>query len=220
MARKRQSLKPDRPLQSFLFSDTGKVRRAVEHLPRTQDDLELVIGQKFAGAMSYFRKQRLTEMISGSGRGDVICRNDAGMQVKIQVVEAVNNSKAAWKDRNDSYREHLLRKYPEVFALFNGCRLILFDKAGIGFSTNLRTRHGQIHLDELAKNLKIIGREIGSLPTGMIRRRKMDKVPQRHLLYSTVNAPSQQTLIFHAKFFAALVMRSFLLSSTCLRTQS
>ena len=174
VARNRQPLKPDRPLQSFLFSDTGKVCRAVEHLPRTQDDLELVIGQKFSGAISHFRKQRLTEMISGSGRGDLICRNDSGMQVKIQVVEVIDDIQAAWKDRNNSYREHLVWKYPEVFALFNGCRLILFDKYDTAFSPNLRTRHGQIYLDELAKNLKIVGMEIGSLPSGMIRHRKME----------------------------------------------
>jgi hypothetical protein len=161
-------------------------------------------------------------MIPGSGRGDLICSDAAGMQVKIQVVEVVDAIKVAWKDRNNSYCEHLMKKYPEIFALFNGCRLILFDKSGTGFSTNLRTRHGQIYLNELAKNLKIIGNEISSLPSGMIWRRKMEigpmKVPvifdcERFQLADS-NIPCQ---IFCSFGYATISIEKYLLTNAILK---
>ncbi|MFV2041208.1 MAG: hypothetical protein ACC644_04370, partial [Candidatus Hydrothermarchaeales archaeon] len=73
MRKKWKHLKPDRPLNSIIFSDSGKVRRANESLSLPQDELELVIGKKFVEAMGHFKVRNLTGVKSGSGNVDLFC---------------------------------------------------------------------------------------------------------------------------------------------------
>ena len=85
MKRKRKPRKPDRPVASIVFTNKGKVSLAAEHLPTTQDQLELAVGNKFIGALAHFCRRKLSDLKSGSGRGDLLCHDEQGSVTKIQV---------------------------------------------------------------------------------------------------------------------------------------
>ena len=184
MAQNRKHLKPDRPIASIVFSDKGKVRLAVEHLPRTQDELELSIGRKFAGALARFHNQRLTEMFAGSGRGDLICRNESGARIKIQVVEVVDPVMTRLSERRASYRDKLLNEFADIFSLFSGCRINLCDEGNEPFLPSLRTHKDETYCQELASNLKLLGDDINSLSVGKRRIRKWQIGSKQVLIFT------------------------------------
>lgn len=172
MAQKKKSIKPDRPIATIVFPQKGRPRFDVEHLPRTQDDLELSIGKKFAGSLAKEKKHRLANIVQGSGRGDLVCRNELGAQIKIQVVEVVDPVMTILSERRSSYRNRLLNKYADLFSLFGGCRINLINEGNEPFLPSIRTRDGKIYCEELASKLETLGRDINSLVVGKRRIRK------------------------------------------------
>ena len=131
MSEKRRPLKPDRPLSSIIFSDSGKVRLATERLPRTQDELELAIGRKFLGALAHFQNRRLTDLTKGAGRGDLLCLDEGRSEIKIQVVEAVDPIASTLMQRRRAYSEALLVNAADVLERFAGCRLFFIDSGNV-----------------------------------------------------------------------------------------
>ena len=172
MPRKRQPLKPDRPIASLQFSDTGKVRLRIEHPPRTQDELELRIGEKFLGALSHFKGRTLIDLASGTGRGDLTCRHENSRLVKIQVVEVVDPVQRILTARRRTYTESIIRSGAECLSLFSGCRISVIDSGNALFLPVGTSKNGQACVRQLLEGLDALANEIETLALGKLRHRK------------------------------------------------
>lgn len=172
MADKPKPLKPDRPLACWVFSDKGKVRRSVEHPPRTQDELEVCIGRKFAGAMEHFHKVLLTDIDTDSDEpGDISFRDEDGTIGRIQVVEVVDPVLTVLKERRIEYQETIVSEYAEILESFRGCRLEFIDTGNEPYVPSVGRREGRECVRALATKLDALGSDIGSLAVGKLRAR-------------------------------------------------
>ena len=116
---KKTPRKPDRPIGAIIFPKSGPVRRELEHLPREQKPLELIIGQKFVGAITHFGHGILTDLRLGDEPADLLCTDAAGHPVGIQVTEMVDEfariESKGWKATEgtavspDSYQGRIYR---------------------------------------------------------------------------------------------------------------
>lgn len=170
MAKKRQPLKPDRPIASLVFSAKGKVRLRIEHPPRNQNELELRIGEKFLGALSHFNGLVLTDLASGEGRGDLTCRDPGGQLLKVQVVEVVDPIQSVLTERRRMYTDAIVLS--DCLRAYAGCRLSIVDHGSGPFLPPIRKSDGESCLAELLQFLTEMGREIGTLSVGKLRNRK------------------------------------------------
>ena len=170
MTKKREPLKPDRPIASLAFSDKGKVRLRVEHPPRTQNELEFRIGEKFLGSLSHFNGLVLTNLYSGEGRGDLICSDTKGQLIKIQVVEVVDPIQSILSQRRSMYTDAIASS--DCLRLFTGCYLSIVDSGSEPFLPSIRKSNGKACLAELLQFLEEMGREIDTLSVGKLRHRK------------------------------------------------
>jgi hypothetical protein len=170
MAKKRQPLKPDRPIASLAFSDKGKVRLRIEHPPRTQNELELRIGEKFLGSLSHFNGLVLTDLASGEGRGDFTCRDLGGQLLKVQVIEVVDPIQRVLTERRRMYTDAIVLS--DWLPSYTGCRLSIVDSGSQPFLPPICTSDGESCLAEFLQRLKEMGREIHTLSVGKLRHRK------------------------------------------------
>ena len=166
-------LKPDRPISSIVFPKTGRPYLRVEHLPRTQQELELKVGKKFLGALAHFRGERYTDLSSGRGRGDLVCKRADGAAIRIQVVEIVDQDRRLVQAMRTSYADAVLSQHPEVLAPFRGCAVTLVDSGDPPYLPKVSTRKGQKCMEEIVDALTTIGSQINSLPVRKIRTRKV-----------------------------------------------
>jgi hypothetical protein len=169
MAKKKQPLKPESRLSSLIFSDKGEVSSSVEALPRDSNEkIELFVGKKFVNSMAHFFGKPLFELCSGETpedkRGDLVCSDNEGSLIKIQVVEVVDPVNRHLTEMRNSYKNKLLRDCESVFALFEGCNLSLIDTGNAPFLPNLKKNLTAYH--ELAKNLEMFGHKIQALSVG------------------------------------------------------
>jgi hypothetical protein len=169
MPERKQSLKPDRPLASIAFPKHGAPNLAIEDLPRTQKELELAVGKKFAGAMAHFRNEHLSGMLSGDCRGDLICSHPVLGKVKIQVVEVIDPVSTILNERRGSFRSDLTSSHADALALFFGCQLTLCDNGCAPFLPRAGTRAGKQCCSEIAAVLRTLGSEIQTLSLGKSR---------------------------------------------------
>jgi hypothetical protein len=156
---KRRPQKPDRPLASIRFSPTGKVKLSVEQLPRTQDELELAIGRKFAGALAHFHARHLADLAKAGEPGDLMCRENSRI-VTIQLVEVVDPIAQRLHEIREEYCTALREQSDDVLALFNGCSVSLLDKGHTPFLPRPHGRLGRRHLSALAGKLRELGQEV------------------------------------------------------------
>lgn len=166
---RRKPLKPDRPLSSIIFPKKGKPRAAIEHLPRTQDNLEFAVGEKFIGAMEHFFGEKYSDLESGPGRADLTCRDEHGELIKIQVVEVINQELRQVMDMRSDYLNYLAKEYAEVFEVFRGCRITLADSGDPPYLPSIKTEAGRACAQQLADWLSGIGGEIQTLQCKKMR---------------------------------------------------
>ncbi|MDX2240375.1 MAG: hypothetical protein NW224_06820 [Leptolyngbyaceae cyanobacterium bins.302] len=165
----RQPKKPNRPLDTVAFSDTGKVRLVHEDLPRTQKELEAAIGAKFFGSLTHFKQWTVTDFSVGDGRGDVIVQAPTKETIKVQIVEAIDHTSRQLGEVREDYSAALtdfLQEHPE---LFQGCRLSFVPQGTTPFLPRLRTKNGKMVLAELIAKLSQLGSDILSLEPGWQR---------------------------------------------------
>jgi hypothetical protein len=169
MKKKRESLKPDRPLASLAFSKTGKVRLEIEHLPRTKKELELSIRRKFVSSLSHFHNRWLSDIRSGGGRGDLICKDMDSSIIKIQVVEMIDPILSILTQRRTSYRQRIMSEYSEILDLFQGCYISISDTGNAPFLPPIQKKEGIVCLRQIVAKLADLGENIASLPIEKIR---------------------------------------------------
>lgn len=186
MNQKRKPLKPDRPLASFVFPKKGKPRRAIEHLPRTQDELEVAVGRKFTGSLSHFLGRNLSELVSGAGRGDLLCRDEKGSVIKIQVVEVVNQNLRKLSEMRNNYSEYISKRHAVVLNKFRGCAVTLVDVGDPPYLASIRSTLGQSCAKQLVQWLSDIGNEIDTLECKKIRSRRLTVTPFQREVSVTV----------------------------------
>lgn len=165
-------LKPDRPLASIVFSDQGRVSRNIEHLPRTQKDLELAVGKKFLRSLQHFRGIRLTDLEAEEGLGDFLALTEDRTQVLVQITEAVNQLLREINEQRASYSAGLMVEHAEVVRRFSGCRLTIGDRGSEPLLLKMNSKMGQTHLSEIAARLDGLANNITTLGVGKIRFRK------------------------------------------------
>jgi hypothetical protein len=176
---KRQPLKPDRPITSLVFPKKGRVYRAVEHPPRTQNELELTFGIKFGRALTHFKGRKLLKIESGAGRGDLICYDEHGSKIKIQMVEVIDHKLRLLNEIRTTYAKHLHSKYSTVMELFSGCTVTLVDSGDPPYLPSIKTADGRKCAEEIATWLKDLGQEVDTLECKKIRVRRTNIGPDK-----------------------------------------
>lgn len=191
MKQNRKPLKPDRPVTSIVFPKKGKVSLAAEHLPRTQDELELAIGKKFIGALAHFYGPKLSDLKSGSGRGDLVCNDEQGSVTKIQVVEVIDHKLRRLSEMRQTYAEYIRREYPAVLNKYRGCAVTLVDNGEPPYLPKIKTKDGKQSADHLAAWLADIGDKIYTLEC------------KKNRIHSSTVGPSERGVTAFIQRFAA-----------------
>ena len=155
-----------------IFPKSGPVRVEIEHLPREQKPLELTIGQKFVGAMSYFEHGVLTDLQLGDEPADLRCTNADGDPVSIQVTEMVDTFGAVLNAQRDNYLRALKERCTDTLAMFSGCRLDILDEGTEDFIPPLNGPEGEATVKELATHFETMALEIDTLGVKKVRSRK------------------------------------------------
>jgi len=156
-----------------MFPKQGRVRYNIEALPRTQKELELVIGRKFVRAMAHFHQVNLDEVEPVEGEGDLVTRRDDGTTITIQMAEAVDQITRRIRDQRETYVAVLLSEYPEVVDLFSGCRVTIVDNGSEPLMPRVGSKQGLRDMRDLVAKLRGIGESLQTLQVGKIRVRKL-----------------------------------------------
>ncbi len=170
--RKKQPLKPPVTFGSIVFSKDGRVRPNFEDLPRVQEDIELTIGKKFAGALKHFYGQTLEDLKKVEDSADLMCVGENEAEVRIQVAEVVWQKRRTIDNRRQTYLRKIEADISEVLELFSGYRLSIADAGDEPFLPPLKSKEGQAHLLDLVSKLKELGEGLATLADGKRRIRK------------------------------------------------
>jgi len=164
-------LKPEHPLASIVFSDTGRVSQNIEQLPRTQKDRELAIATKFVRSLKRFRGIDLYDIEPDEGQADFLARFESGDGVLIQVARVIDQSMRRINEQRVSYLERLGVEYSDLIRMFLGCRLSIVDSGSEPLLPRVDRKEGIAALSELAAKLSKFARDIETLAIGKIRSR-------------------------------------------------
>lgn len=164
--------KPDRPIGAIIFPKNGPVRKELEHLPREQKPLELIIGQKFVGAITHFGHGILTDLRFGDEPAHLLCTDAAGHPVGIQVTEMVDEFGAKLNAHRDNYLRALKKSCADMLAKLSGCALEILDDGTEDFFPPIIRPDGQAMFKELASHVATLAQEIDSLGVKKRRHRK------------------------------------------------
>jgi hypothetical protein len=176
MTPNRKTQEPDRPLSVLVFPKTGRPYMRVEHPPRDQKELEFALGRKFIGALAHFQGIRLSKLTicpASEEPGDLICVDEKGRAIKIQVAELIDHSPRRLKEMRGSYVESIRNQYGNVFVLFSGCRVSLVDSGEEPYLPHIHTSQGQECLRKLVTELESFAYEIGALAINRMRTRNI-----------------------------------------------
>lgn len=168
MSRHHQPKKPPRFPSHFVFPKHGPVRPVVEPLPRTQDELELAIGQKFLGALRHFHDIHLRDLTRGAEPADLRCADADGRLVSIQVVEAVSQRLRQLTEMRKAYLAALQEHAESIFASFSGCAVEMVDTGDPPYLPTIGTDGGRRCFEQIRVEIQRIGRGIGELPVGRL----------------------------------------------------
>ncbi len=169
---KKTPRKPDRPIGAIIFPKSGPVRRELEHLPREQKPLELIIGQKFVGAITHFGHGILTDLRLGDEPADLLCTDASGHPVSIQVAEIVDEFGVKLNAHRDIYVRALKESCADMLAMLSGCALEILDDGTEDFFPPLNRPEGQAMFKELASHIATLAQEIDTLGVKKLRHRK------------------------------------------------
>lgn len=174
---KKKPLKPDRPLVGIMFPKHGRPSRIIEHMPRTQDDLETAVGVKFIDSLAQFYGRKYSDLRSGAGRGDLLCHDEKGLLIKIQVVEVINQNIRQLREMRKSYREYIIANHGAIFEAFRGCTVKVVGVGNPPYLPNIKTQGGRDCASQIAKWLSDLSKDIKSLECKKILRRETTLVP-------------------------------------------
>jgi hypothetical protein len=180
---KNRPLKPDRPLVGIMFPEYGRPHRIIEHMPRTQDELELAVGEKFIGSLAQFYGRKYSDLRSGAGHGDLcgdlLSHDEQGLLIKIQVVEVINQNIRKLREMRKDYREYIIANHGTIFEALRGCTVKLVDDGNPPYLPNIKTQDGRDCASQLVEWLSDLGKDIKSLECKKIHRRKITLVPHQ-----------------------------------------
>jgi hypothetical protein len=168
--------KPPRFPSHLVFPKKGPVRPVTEALPRSQRELELAIGHKFLGALRHFHNVRFGNLSYGVEPADLHAVDDRGIQVHIQIVEAVNSCLIQLTEMRKTYLSALRDDSEQIFDQFSGCSVKIVDTGDPPYLPNINTRIGQQVYTQIRQKIVEIGESIGDLPVGRLTHRQMQVI--------------------------------------------
>lgn len=171
---KKTHRKPDRPIGAIIFPKVGPVRFECESLPREQKPLELAIGRKLIGALSHFGYGVYAGLKLADEPADLLCNNEDGELVGIQVTEMVDVVWARLNAHRERYLKELEENSVKVLEMFSGCSIEIMDDGTEDFFPPLNTSEGQYMLKELECNLAMLAKDIDELKLKKIIYRKWE----------------------------------------------
>jgi hypothetical protein len=172
MAARRRPRKPVRNPSHIVFPKKGAPYHVVEELPREQEDLELVLGRKFLGALSRFENIQLEGLARGTEPADLMCRLPDGTPIHLQVVEVIDQQLRELRDMRSSYRGALVDVLGDALRSFSGCRVSLVDSGDPPYLPRVTSSDGRECLRLLAEHIRMVGAEINTLEVRKIRNRR------------------------------------------------
>ena len=172
MAKKNRPRKPTRPLGSAIFAKSGRVCLDVEHLPSTQEDIELVIGHKFIGGLDRFHGIKLSGLARGEEPADLTCHDAHGNEIYIQLVEAVDRALREREQQRVVYTKALNEFYNEIAPLYDGCVLSLISPMDDPLLPPLNSKLGKQAFNEILTYLRELGVMLDTLGTNNRRIRR------------------------------------------------
>jgi hypothetical protein len=164
--------KPRKPLRNpshIVFPQKGGPYPFVEQLPREQENLELVLGRKFLGALNRFEDIKLEGLARGAEPGDLTCHCPDGTPIQIQVVEVIDQRLRELRYMRSSYRDALVEALGDTLRSFSGCRVSLVDSGDPPYLPSVKSDEGRECLRLLGEHIRKVGAEIHSLEPGKIR---------------------------------------------------
>ena len=173
MSPRKKPLKPERNPGHIVFPKQGPIRRVVEQFPRTQDDLELMVGTKFLGALAHFEGISYHNLQKGPEPADLTCTSLDGRTIELQIVEVVDHRLLELQRMRSSYRDALISRLGDEILKFNGCRVSLMDAGDPPYLPPPDSTIGKACLEILLNHVQNVAKDIHTLDVGKIRSRRV-----------------------------------------------
>ena len=164
---RRQPRKPSSPLASIIFPKQGAPSRKVEPLPDSQDDIELVIANKFIAALS-----QQGRILAPPTRNDVwpdIQSSESGRAVGIEMVEVIYPDHAHKRALQSKYAEQVASLLEDVLPRLAGVHIQLDDGYQDPPYPALNSPVGKRLAAEIAASIRRVVPELEMLTVGSAR---------------------------------------------------
>jgi len=164
---RRQPRKPSSPLASIIFPKQGAPSRKVEPLPDSQDDIELVIANKFIAALS-----QQGRILAPPTRNDVwpdIQSSESGRAVGIEMVEVIHPDHAHKRALQSKYAEQVASLLEDVLPRLAGVHIQLDDGYQDPPYPALNSPVGKRLAAEIAASIRRVVPELEMLTVGSAR---------------------------------------------------
>jgi len=205
---KKKSRKPAPPLAHIAFPKKGAVRKEVERLPDVQEELESIIGNKFIGALQHFEKRILVDLRKADPWPDFLCRDMAGQQLAIELVEVLHVAHSKQDNVRAKYRDQVRALISGLTEGLRGVDIRINDNYQNPPFPSPASRTGKRLAMNIADLIRDTSPEIKTLPVGRVIIRDWDArqniVPHLGLVCTrfapAADAPKELFLDFFAGY--------------------
>ncbi len=158
--------KPNRPLSSIVFPESGAPYIVLNSLPIEQKSLEVEIAKRFVTVLSDLSGEKYTCAGIASEPGDVLLRSEKEKnEVFLQIGEAVDRHRQITVSKRNKYADHLWGANEDLSKMYSGVQVAIIDVGEPRDFPSFSSKSGGKILHELYEEfLSLEGDFVKSLP--------------------------------------------------------